>query len=204
MATVLCAVAAILAGGTILAAYNPWRLVHLRPFGSPSAVTAALFVAPLFIGIAVWLVVRDWVARGIVAAAALLLAAALCVGGVQVSAVYGLSTDGAPRSTTVLAVSPGGGFEVVDLQYDAGFTYVRDVLRIRSRAGLRSRESAQALACFGRPVEQQAEPADVLRSARFLDDGTVEVVTGDGGAWTTQFDPHTMLAAATLQRGCSG
>src|SRR5258706_11630032 len=108
LAIVLCAVAVISAAGTILAAYNPWRLTHLAPLGSPSVVTAALFVAPLLIGIAVGLVVRDWMARGIVAGAALLLAAALCVGGVQFSAVYGLSADGPPRSTTVLAVAPGG------------------------------------------------------------------------------------------------
>ena len=42
LAIVLCAVAAISVTGTILAAYNPWRLVHLEPFGAPGPVTVAV------------------------------------------------------------------------------------------------------------------------------------------------------------------
>ncbi|MFD0585097.1 hypothetical protein [Dactylosporangium darangshiense] len=202
-AIVLCAVALVAVTGTALAAYNPWRLVRLERFGRPTAVTAALFVAPLLLGVAVWLVVRDWVARGIVAGAALLLAGALCVGGIPLSVVFSRSGEGPPVSTTVLAVAPGGRFELVDVRY-SDFGFVRDVLRIRSRAGLRSRESAQVLACFRRSYEEQAAPDRVLRSARFVDDTRVELAARDGVAWTTTFDPRTLVAAATLPRGCTG
>jgi hypothetical protein len=105
-----------------------------------------------------------------------------------------------PNRTEIVAVSPDRKFELVVLRYPVFMTDL-DIVRIRSRAGLRSREANQDLACFARPFDPVG-PEDRFASARFPDDHRVEVRTQAGQPWTTTFDRRTLLAEATLDHGC--
>ncbi|MER7279003.1 hypothetical protein ABT369_31650 [Dactylosporangium sp. NPDC000244] len=99
-----------------------------------------------------------------------------------------------PRSVTVLGVAPGGRFELVRLQFSS-IGLGADIVRVRSREGLRSREAGQDLACFVVPFDHDAAPERTFASARFVGGTTVEVTTADGTAWNTAFGQHTLLAA---------
>ncbi|MER7439860.1 hypothetical protein [Micromonospora avicenniae] len=184
----------------VLAAWlNPWHYVHLMPFGRPSVVATVLFAVPVVLGIAAWLVLRPALARGVAVVAAV-LALVVAWRGFQFSteaSLYGHEPDGEAQ---VVAVSPAGSFEVVLLHYPA-FIAGFDVLRIRSRAGLRSREANQDLACFATPFDPVG-PEDTFGTARFLSEHEIEVRTEAGQRWTTRLDPRTLLAVSTLSHGC--
>jgi hypothetical protein len=199
IAIALTVLAVVAVTAVVVAQRNPWHYVHLMSFGRSSVVATVLVVAPVLLGVAGSLVFRRtlaWVVAAVAAVSALLMACA----GFQFSteaSLYGFESDGKARR---VAVSPGGSFEVVVLHYPAFMTGF-DVLRIRSREGLRSREADQDLACFTTPFEPVG-PEDTLDTVRFLSDHEVEVRTEAGEPWTTTFDPHTMLAISTLSHGC--
>lgn len=79
------------------------------------------------------------------------------------------------------------------------------MVRIRSREGLLSRESARDVACFYEPFGD--EPYATFGSARFgrtaVGPQEVEVRTEDGQVWTSNFDPKTLRPASTLD-WCGG
>ncbi|MER7333666.1 MULTISPECIES: hypothetical protein [unclassified Micromonospora] len=199
LAMVITGLVVVAVSAVFVASRNPWHYVHLMPFGRSSVVATVLFAVPVLLGVAAWLVLRRVLAR-VVAVVATVLALVMAWGGVQFSlgaSLYGYEPDG---NTRVVGVSPGGSFEVVLLHYPefmAGF----DVLRIRSRAGLRSREASQDLACFATPFDPVG-PEDTFGTARFLSEHEIEVRTEAGEPWTTRFDPRTLLAVSTLSYGC--
>ncbi|MEU6078706.1 hypothetical protein [Micromonospora sp. NPDC047074] len=200
-AIVLTGLVVVALTAVFVARRNPWHYVHLMPFGRSLVVVAALFAAPVLLGIAAWLVLRPALARTTVVVATVLALVAPCGGLLFLPSpsVHGLH-DVEPHSTEVVALSPGGSFEVVLLRYRefmAGF----DILRIRSRAGLRSREANQDLACFATPFDG-SPPEGTFDSAWFMSDHEIEVRTESGQPWRTLFDPHTLLAASTLSHSC--
>ncbi|MGY0004230.1 hypothetical protein [Micromonospora sp. I033] len=202
MATALTGLAVVAVPAVLVAQRNPWHYVHLMPFGRSSVVAAVLFAAPVLLGIAAWLVLRPVLARAAAVVATVLALVAPCGGllflpGTSVYGLHGVEPD---RDTEVAALSPGGSFEVVLLRY-RGFMTGFDILRIRSRAGLTSREANQDLACFATPFDG-LPPDGTFDSARFLSDHEIEVRTESGQPWTTRFDPHTLLATSTLSHGC--
>ncbi|HTJ38033.1 MAG TPA: hypothetical protein VL738_32765 [Dactylosporangium sp.] len=145
----LTVVAALAVAGVIAAGNNPRHYVHLMPYGRPGVIVTVLVVAPLLLGAAAWLVLRNRIARGIAAAVAVVLALAMCADGVRFTAeADAFGTD--PSSVTVLGVAPGGRFELVRLQYSSFIGLGADIVRVRSREGLRSREDGQDLACASR------------------------------------------------------
>ncbi|MFC8618685.1 hypothetical protein ACFT9M_20045 [Micromonospora purpureochromogenes] len=199
MAAVLTGLVVVAVPAVLVAWRNPWHYVHLMPFGRSSVVAAVLIAVPVLLGIAAWLVLPARLAWA-VAVVATALALVMGWNGFQFSmgaSLYGYESDGHSK---VVAVAPGGSFEVVVLHYPAFMTGF-DVLRIRSRAGLRSREADQDLACFAVPFDPVG-PEDTFDTARFLTDHEVEVRTEAGEEWTTTFDPHTLLAVSTLSHGC--
>nr|BFE57698.1 hypothetical protein GCM10020063_022240 [Dactylosporangium thailandense] len=196
LASALGVVAALAVAGAITAGNNPKHYVHLMPYGRPGAVVTVLVVAPLLLEAAAWLVLRNRIARGISAGIAVVLALAMCAEGARFTAgADSFGTD--PRRVTVLGVGPGGRFELVRLQFSS-IGLGADIVRVRSREGLRSREAGQDLACFVVPFDHDAAPERTFASARFVGGTTVEVTTADGTAWTTAFDQQTLLAAQTL------
>ncbi|MER7003300.1 hypothetical protein ABT297_09660 [Dactylosporangium sp. NPDC000555] len=201
LAGLLCGVTAVAVTVPLVAWCNPWHYVHLMPYGRPGVMVPALVLAPLLVAAAAWLMVRDWVSRGVVLGVAVLLSLVVWVGGTQYAAVVELSDSAAPAGATVVAVAPGGRFELVRLEYRP-FLTLRNVVRVRSRAGLRSRESRQNIACFTHAIDGFPAPERVFGAARFVSDNEIEVTGGDGIAWRTAFDPRTMLTAQTLSRGC--
>jgi hypothetical protein len=199
MAIVLTVLVAVAVPAVVAAQRNPWHYVYLMPFGRSSVVATVLFAAPVLLGVAGCLVFRRTLAW-VVAVVAAVLALVMACAGFQFSmaaSLYGFESDGESR---VVAVAPGGSFEVVVLHYPAVLTGF-DVLRIRSRAGLRSREADQDLACFATPFDPVG-PEDTFDTARFLSDHEVEVRTEAGERWRTTFNPHTLLAVSTLSHGC--
>ncbi|MET8835395.1 hypothetical protein ABZV78_15960 [Micromonospora sp. NPDC004540] len=197
MAVVLTGLVVVAVSAVLVAWRNPWHYVHLMPFGRSSVVAAVLFAASVLLGIAGWLVLRPALARAAVVVATVLALMAACSGVEFLGPpLYGAEPDG----DEVVALSPGGSFEVVLLHYPefmAGF----DVLRIRSREGLRRREANQDLACFATPFDGLG-PEGTFGTARFLSDHEIEVRTEAGQPWTTRFDPRTLLAVSTLSHGC--
>jgi hypothetical protein len=103
----------------------------------------------------------------------------------------GLIDSFAPRriSTHVVAVSPDNRFEVVYQVEEEKATGARDdLLRLRSRAGLLSRESPwDPGICVG-------VGADVVSRihVEFLDNHTIRFVTPNGVATTVTFNPNTL------------
>lgn len=196
LASALGVMAALAVASAIAAGNNPRHYVHLMPYGRPGVVLTVLVVAPLLLGAAVWLVLRNRIARGIAAGVAVVLALGVCAEGARFTAeADALGAD--PSSVTILGVASGGRFELVRLRYRS-IGLGADVVRVRSREGLRSREAGQDLACFVVPFDHDAAPDRTFAAGRFVGGTTVEVTTADGAAWTTTFDPHTLLAARTL------
>jgi hypothetical protein len=199
MAIVLAGLVVVAVPAVLVARRNPWHYVYLMPFGRTPVVAAVVIAAPVLLGVAAWLVLRPALARA-VAVVATVLALAMdltCFQFSTAASLIGFESDG---DTRVVAVSPGGSFEVVLLQHREFMTGF-DILRIRSRAGLRSREADQDVACFARPFDPVG-PEGTFDAARFLSDREIEVRTEAGEPWTTTFDPHTLLAASTLSYGC--
>ncbi len=198
LAVAVCLVAVLAVAGVLIAGSNPWHYVRLTPFGRPGVVVSVLVIAPLLVGFGSWLVLRNRSARWVAGGVAIVVALAMCATGSRFAS--GDATFGAEPAVTVVGVAPDGRFELVKRRYES-FGGIADVVRIRSRDGMRSREAGQDLACFSRPSDAAA-PDHAFGSARFVGDTEVEVTGADGVAWTTTFDQRTMLAEKTLSRGC--
>jgi hypothetical protein len=184
----------------VVAVANPWKYVYLMALGHAAFVTATAAAVPVALGVAASLVLRDkWLVRvvGVLAAA---LTLAVCAFGVRLQAINEIVGTQPAFSATVVAVSPDDAFELV-LVHNSAFMVDHDVLRVRTRMGLFSRESTQDLACFAKPFDPLG-PEDTFSGAVFLGDHEIEVRTDVGPAWTTTFDRSTLLAPATLNHGC--
>lgn len=98
----------------------------------------------------------------------------------------------------LVAVSTDGRFELVSRD---GSYYRRDVLWLRSRSGLFSRESLEALGCFRQhDLGGYDEPVDW---AGFTGPGQVTVRLRDGRSGTADFDGPTLMVTGR-QGGCAG
>ncbi|MGI5522482.1 hypothetical protein ACQEUX_16340 [Micromonospora sp. CA-259024] len=202
MAIVLTGLVVVAVPAVLVARRNPWHYVHLMPFGRSSVVATVLFAAPVLFGIAAWLVLQPALARAVAVVSAALALVVPCSGlllfpGPSLYGLHGVEPHG---DSEVVALSPGGSFEVVLLRYHEFMTGF-DVLRVRSRVGLRSREANQDLACFATPFDGLG-PEDTFDAARFVSNHEIEVRTEAGQPWRTTFDPDTLLAASILSHGC--
>ncbi|MFG1777593.1 hypothetical protein ACGFIR_24550 [Micromonospora sp. NPDC049051] len=185
----------------LVAAHDPRHYVYLIPFGRTPVVMAVLMLSPAILGFAVWLLLRKKRAVRILASAVVALTVLMCAVGYRISATDSILEEvSADGGRTVVAVSPGGDFDLVVIDHVV-LTTRYEIVRVRSRAGLTSREAGQDLACF---VETfgQFDPENTFESARFVREYEVEVRTEAGGPWTTTFDKSTLLAAATVSHGC--
>lgn len=145
------------------------------------AVSAATAAALLFV--AGWLVTRKRPASIIIRSIAGVLAVVLC----GVCTLWSVAIDSLQSEilkVEVLAVSPDGRFEVIQVVTKDWKGGMNTDLRLRSRAGLLSRESEWALAsCNGNTTDR-------LR-ADFADSRSVRVDAG-GATVTVGFDAETM------------
>lgn len=99
-------------------------------------------------------------------------------------------------------VASSARFEVVSYQAPTLFATDSVVLRLRSRAGLVSREGAVDLACFATPTAGVAA-ASLFDRAQFIGRDQIEVRTRDGKVWIVTFDAKTLEPVARLDR-CTG
>lgn len=199
LAGVLAGVAAAAVVTVLVADHNPWRYVHLIPFGRTPVAATVLIFSSIMLGLAVRLFVGKMRVLWIVGTVAT-LTVFTCVAGYQIVTVESIfdevNSDG---RRTAVAVSPDGAFDLVKVYYVSwGAQY--EIFRIRSRAGLTSREAAQDVACFAITIGGFTAENNFL-SARFVGEHKVEVRT-EAGEWTTTFDPSTLLPARTLSCGC--
>jgi hypothetical protein len=164
------------------------------PVGGQLNAVIACAAAAVLVGIAGGLAIRRRALAWFVAVAVPALGVLGCLGG---GTSFVLDSTPAPTGdSTVVAVSADGTRELVALDHYA--TPDRStMIRIRSRNGLWSRESARDVACFS---QHMPRGAGGFVAARFVEPNGVEVRADDGTVWTTTFDLHTLMPAQTLRR----
>lgn len=190
----LLALVALALPAALVAAWNPWRFVVLMPVGGPLRAVIACAAAAALTGVAGGLAIRRRAMARIFAVAVPALAVVGCLCGA--TAVVVTSGPAPTGESTVVAVSADGTRELVALEHYA-IPDFSTMIRIRSRKGLRSRESARDVACFS----QHLPPGmGGFAAARFVEPNGVEVRADDGSVWTTTFDPHTLMPTQTLRR----
>jgi hypothetical protein len=197
-AVLILGVVALALPVALVAAWNPWRFVRLMPVGGPLSAVIACAAAAVLVGVAGGLAIRRRATAWIVAVTAPALAVVGCLcGGTLVVLGSGPAPTG---ESTVVAVSADGTRELVALEH----YQVPDfslMIRIRSRNGLWSRESARDVACFS---QHMPPGTGGFVAARFVEPNAVEVRADDGSVWTTTFDPQTLMPAQTLRRSDCG
>lgn len=201
IAIFLVGIVAVAVPTVLLSTHNPWHYVYLIPFGRTPRVLTVLVLSPAILGTAAWLLMgkrrRVWAVAGVVAA----LTVIMCAAGYQISATESILEEVDSNGTrTVVAVSPDRGFDLVVVQHVV-WTTRYELVRVRSRAGLTSREANQDLVCFAETLGQ-LDPETTFESARFVSEHEIEVRTETGEPWKTTFDPRTLLSARTVSHGC--
>jgi hypothetical protein len=197
---VVLAVAAVAV--VVVAHWNPWRYTHLMPLEGERVLQVLLAVVPVLLGGALVLAVP---ARGdaritAVCLTALLVAVAVAVapaGGSLVS-FFAPVTHGPAH---VVALSADGRLEVAWMGVADDSDSGAVEYRIRSRAGLLSRESTRELACM---ADWSGSSHIMANEVRFTGDREVELRTSDGALWTIAFDPRTLTPARTLSNCTDG
>jgi hypothetical protein len=198
LAGVLAGVATVAVATVLVAAHNPWHYVHLIPFARMPVVVYVLLFSLIMLGFAVRLFVGEMRVVWMVGVVATLTVFA-CVAGYQIATAESLQEVKPDATRTVVAVSPDGAFDLVVVDHvNWGAHY--EIFRIRSRAGLTSREASQDLVCFGTTIGGY-RPENTFVGARFVGEHKVEVRT-EAEPWTTTFDPNTLLSAETVSHGC--
>ncbi|MEU7819947.1 hypothetical protein [Catellatospora sp. NPDC049133] len=132
-----------------------------------------------------------WVRTTVVALPTLVGVVGLCAWGAN---VY-MGSMFRPGPSETLAVSPDGRFEVVGRK--EGFLTTFEVLRLRSREGLLSRESPE-IACFGNGTMDS--PEVLLERLAFTGPTQVSLWSDDGGIGVVDFDPETLQPAHPYDR----
>ncbi|MGC1210103.1 MAG: hypothetical protein WA890_02395 [Micromonospora sp.] len=172
----------------VLAVPNQGHLLVLRPLHRPwVAVVLGVLAAVLF------LVAARLVSRGR-PAAVVVLAGVLTVALCAAATGWGLFTVGFRGEIVreeVLDISPDGRFEVVRQDGTDVKGVPGTVVRIRSRSGLLSRESAWELAMCGPGV-----PGGLR--GEFVGDDVVQLHGPGGRSLRTGFDPRTLRPAHVL------
>jgi hypothetical protein len=126
-------------------------------------------------------------------AAGVAAAAALFVG--MVGTALGETFD--PRPAGVVASSPD--YEIMSYRIPVFFRSDVIALRLRSRAGLASREGRTDLACFA-SRESGAGVEWLFDRATFVDGNELRIFTKDGRVWPIRFDAKTLSAETKLDR----
>jgi hypothetical protein len=178
----------------VLALTNPWRLTAFYPVDTTGGMVATVTLTCALIAAAV-LLARAGVhtgRRALIGPVVAVVAVPAVGVGVPLAALGGALRDRQISHEQVLATSPGGGYSAVALTYPDGRTEVR----LRSRSGLASRESATALArCPHDPFGTDLPP----ESVHFTDDDHVAIPSlPDGVSMTVTFDHHTLAADQTI------
>lgn len=189
----LAAVLALLAAGLlavlVLGVPNQGNLLVLRPLQRTWIVPCLGILAGVLLLVGARLVSRSRPASVVIPVVVGVVAVPLCA----VAVAWGLffvNFRNEILREEVLGVSPDGRFEVVRQDITDWKDVPGTELRIRSRAGLLSRESALPLAsCEGVPAGLRTE---------FLGDGVVQLSVPDGRSRRTSFDPHTLRPAHLL------
>jgi hypothetical protein len=179
----------------VLALTNPWRLTALYPVDTTGGVVATVTLTCALIAAAVLLAQAgaNTGRRALIGPVVAVVAVPAIGVGLPLAALRGALRDHQISHEQVLATSPGGGYSAVALTYPDGRTEVR----LRSRSGLISRESATALArCPHDPFGTDLPP----ESVHFTDDDHVAVpLLADGVSVTVTFDHGTLAAAQTIE-----
>jgi hypothetical protein len=197
---VLVGLAVLLVLFTLLAAWNPWRYTYLMPVGRPLIVVIALGGAAALVAAAAVRVLRGELERQVVGIGGALLALLVWVGGgFTVSYLPGFDGHRRPSSPRVVAVSADNAFELVLVEHIGWFVYY-DVVRLRTREGLLSRESDRYVACFAQ--EDDVRPEEVFVGARFTGVREIEISMRSGRTWTTTFDADSLRPTGQLGYGC--
>jgi hypothetical protein len=193
------AVALLVAAGlclllVVLALANPWRLTAFYPVDTTGGIVATLTLTGALIAAAVLLAQAGvHTGRRALIGPVVAVVAVPAVGvGLPLAALRGALRDHQISHEQVLATSPGGGYSAVALTYPDGRTEVR----LRSRSGLASRESATALArCPHDPFGTDLPP----ESVHFTDDDHVAIpVLPQGVSVTVTFDHRSLAADQTI------
>jgi hypothetical protein len=187
---------------TLLAAWNPWRYTHLTPYGRPMIVVATLAGAAALVTVAAVRILNGAEVRRGVGVGGAVVALLVCAGG-GYAARFASAFDGTePRSSPrVVAVSADNAFELVIVDYTGWFVRY-DVVRLRTRDGLLSRESDRYVACFAQ--EDDVRPEEHFAGARFSGVRGIEVRMRSGRTWTTAFDADPLRPTGQVEYGCDG
>jgi hypothetical protein len=174
-------------GYVAVSAANPWQLVVLMPTGSGEAVALTTLTALPLLAVCAWFGLRPLQPVHARAALALLIMATTVLGltGLYTAVRIGVADEDKYPQTA--ADSPAGGFELI--KFDGpGDTH----FRIRSRAGWRSRESQDRLACFTGSGSDAWDLSTVFGTARFTTENEVEFTTGARTTFRVRFDEHSL------------
>ncbi|HTJ31956.1 MAG TPA: hypothetical protein VL738_01870 [Dactylosporangium sp.] len=181
-----------------LATANPRHYTHLMRYGKPAFVVMLVAFAVGLVVLATVLALRAGTRRRVVGiTGAVLTVLGFCAGEFVVS--FDLSGTDAIGSPRVVAVSADGAFELTVQPY-GGWWVVYDVVQLRTRDGLRSRQSDRFVGCFA--YHDDVQPEEVFSGARFTGPGEIEVSMQSGHTWTTTFDAATLRPAGQIMYGC--
>jgi hypothetical protein len=125
------------------------------------------------------------------AAAALIAAAALCLGTLD----HGLDMFALSGGSVVAA---SADFEVVSYRSPGFFSSDMVVLRLRTRDGIASREGRDDVACFISPTSG-AGPQWLFDRAEVTGDDEIAVVAKDGTTWRIRFSTRTLRCRPARQ-----
>jgi hypothetical protein len=176
--------------------WNPWRFIHLMTSTHDWHRLGVLVGSVVMLGAAGWLGMRSRAAvRAMVSFAVLvLLAITVFVMVADLTGDIGTLDREGPR---VVAISPDGRYEIV-------VTYLGDltgaetaVLRVRSRNGLLSRESAEP-GC----VQPSVSSERAVVSVAFTSPQEITISADGGRTWQARFDPETLRPTASFGLPC--
>ncbi|MEH1130872.1 hypothetical protein [Micromonospora sp. CPCC 206061] len=201
-AVVLVGVVAVAVAAIAVAALlDRQRYVLLLPMATWRARAVLVAAAPGLLGLAWWLLARTRRAAMAAAVTTVLAQAVACFGGYWLLAWSALIEEIPSEGPETIAVSPAGDFELVRTVYRGGLgegSY--EVVRVRSRDAVASRESAAAVV---RCRTSYYETPDLVtwhvvtaRDVAFVDETTVDVSHTDQ---LVRFDPDTLRVDGAVQ-----
>jgi hypothetical protein len=204
----VCFVVAAVAGVLLATALGSQRYLLVMPLHTWLARAIVVTFSPLLLGVAWFLATRGrWTTVVCVVTTVLVQAAGLGVGALWAT-FSGFAGESSLRGSEVFAVSPQGRYELVWRLHDYPLTSGRyETVRVRSRAGLASRESAEDLVrCddsdVGRWWVTTASSLIAAGDVSFVDETTVQVTSG-GSTQVVRFDAATLrVDRAVILRHC--
>jgi hypothetical protein len=187
---VCLAVTAPLIVGAAVVADAHREYVYARLLDHPAAAVA--LVAPI-LALAVGLALPRPALRGTVYVIAAMVTLTACALGVA-NGLLARAVGASPTERGVVAATDA--FQLVAYHKPVFLGSDRVVLRLRSRAGLLSREGSD-IACFAAPGAG-VDPASLFGEASFDGHDQVRVATADGATWWLTFDERSLNVARPL------